>query len=147
MNRFTFQAALSAALLFTPTTGLLAQYPGWQQAVDYTMDITVDAPVHQYAGVMDVTYTNNSPDVLERIPFHLFFNAFQPGSMMDVRSRNIADPDPRVGDRIVSLPEEEWGWIKVSEARVGKTTVDFTCLLYTSPSPRDLSTSRMPSSA
>ena len=25
--------------------------------------------------------------------------------------------------------------------------VDFTCLLYTSPSPRDLSTSRMPSSA
>ena len=26
-------------------------------------------------------------------------------------------------------------------------TRDFTCLLYTSPSPRDLSTSRMPSSA
>ena len=26
-------------------------------------------------------------------------------------------------------------------------TVDYTCLLYTSPSPRDLSTSRMPSSA
>ena len=26
-------------------------------------------------------------------------------------------------------------------------TDEFTCLLYTSPSPRDLSTSRMPSSA
>ena len=26
-------------------------------------------------------------------------------------------------------------------------TVNFICLLYTSPSPRDLSTSRMPSSA
>ena len=28
-----------------------------------------------------------------------------------------------------------------------KVTLDDTCLLYTSPSPRDLSTSRMPSSA
>ena len=29
----------------------------------------------------------------------------------------------------------------------GKITFDSVCLLYTSPSPRDLSTSRMPSSA
>ena len=29
----------------------------------------------------------------------------------------------------------------------GLTTVALACLLYTSPSPRDLSTSRMPSSA
>ena len=29
----------------------------------------------------------------------------------------------------------------------GKSTLNNTCLLYTSPSPRDLSTSRMPSSA
>ena len=29
----------------------------------------------------------------------------------------------------------------------GETTWDKFCLLYTSPSPRDLSTSRMPSSA
>ena len=28
-----------------------------------------------------------------------------------------------------------------------QTTISHTCLLYTSPSPRDLSTSRMPSSA
>ena len=31
--------------------------------------------------------------------------------------------------------------------RKGKTRRDKACLLYTSPSPRDLSTSRMPSSA
>ena len=30
---------------------------------------------------------------------------------------------------------------------LGKTTLSNICLLYTSPSPRDLSTSRMPSSA
>ena len=89
------------------------------------MDITVDAPQHQYAGVMDLVYVNHSPDALERIPFHLFFNAFQPGSMMDVRSRNIADPDRRVGDRILNLPEYEWGWLKVHTARVGKTEAEF----------------------
>ena len=31
--------------------------------------------------------------------------------------------------------------------QIGSITKVFTCLLYTSPSPRDLSTSRMPSSA
>ena len=115
-----------AALLATCAFTALGQYPGWQQEMDCTMDITMDVDVHQYAGVMDLTYINRSPDVLERIPFHLFFNAFQPGSMMDVRSRNIADPDPRVGDRIVHLPEEEWGWIRVNAARVGKTKASFT---------------------
>ena len=33
------------------------------------------------------------------------------------------------------------------EVVMSKTTNNYDCLLYTSPSPRDLSTSRMPSSA
>ena len=126
MIRNRFFPLLIAALFMGATAPLAAQYPGWQQGMDCTMDITMDVDVHQYDGVMDLTYINRSPDVLERIPFHLFFNAFQPGSMMDVRSRNIADPDPRVGDRIVHLPEEEWGWIRVNTARVGKTEATFT---------------------
>ena len=126
MNPLRFSPWGLAALLLAFTAPLHAQYPGWQQEMDCTMDITMDVDVHQYSGAMDLTYINHSPDVLERIPFHLFFNAFQPGSMMDVRSRNIADPDPRVGDRIVQLPEEEWGWIRVREARVGKTDATFT---------------------
>ena len=126
MNPLRFFPWGLVALLLAFTAPLHAQYPGWQQEMDCTMDITMDVDVHQYSGVMDLTYINHNPDVLERIPFHLFFNAFQPGSMMDVRSRNIADPDPRVGDRIVQLPEEEWGWIRVREARVGKTDATFT---------------------
>ena len=31
--------------------------------------------------------------------------------------------------------------------QAGQEGLDYCCLLYTSPSPRDLSTSRMPSSA
>ena len=37
--------------------------------------------------------------------------------------------------------------IKPSQVILGKIAPYFLCLLYTSPSPRDLSTSRMPSSA
>jgi hypothetical protein len=91
-----------------------AQYPGyWQQHVSYTMDIDMDAPQHQYAGHQKVVYTNNSPDTLNNIYYHLYFNAFQPGSMMDTRSRNLPDPDGRVRDRILHLDESEIGYQKV----------------------------------
>ena len=36
---------------------------------------------------------------------------------------------------------------KMKKGRLGVVGCFFSCLLYTSPSPRDLSTSRMPSSA
>ena len=68
-----------------------AQY--WQQAVDYKMHIDLDVESHQYDGTSTITYTNNSPDTLRKAYFHLYFNAFQPESMMDVRSRTIKDPD------------------------------------------------------
>ena len=86
----------------------------WQQKVDYTMDIDVDASTYQYKGKQTLVYTNNSPDVLDRVFYHLYFNAFQPGSEMDVRSRTISDPDGRVKDRISKLTTEEIGYIKPS---------------------------------
>ncbi len=33
--------------------------------------------------------------------------------MMDVRSRTISDPDPRVGSRIAQLSDDEIGYLKV----------------------------------
>ncbi|MDC8005117.1 M1 family metallopeptidase [Aureisphaera galaxeae] len=84
----------------------------WQQKVDYKMEIDVDVEKWQYEGSQQITYTNNSPDVLDRVFYHLYFNAFQPGSEMDVRSRTIGDPDPRVGDRISKLTPSEIGYIK-----------------------------------
>lgn len=93
---------------------LLAQPERWQQQVNYEMTIDMNAAAHQYHGKQRLTYTNNSPDTLTRLFYHLYFNAFQPGSMMDVRSRNIIDPDSRVGARIMGLKPEEQGWIKVN---------------------------------
>jgi hypothetical protein len=89
-----------------------AQAADWQQHVNYVMDIDVDADFHQYKGHQVLTYTNNSPDTLHRVFYHLFFNAFQPGSMMDVRSLSIKDPDGRVADRISQLKPDEIGYIR-----------------------------------
>lgn len=82
----------------------------WQQEADYTMDINFDVRKHQFKGRQKLVYTNHSPDVLQRVFYHLYFNAFQPGSMMDVRSRQLPDPDRRVGNRIAELKPEEQGW-------------------------------------
>ena len=96
--------------------GLVGQY--WQQSADYTMDIDMDVTTNQYTGVQTIKYTNNSPDTLHKAYYHLYFNAFQPGSMMDVRSLTISDPDKRVGDRISKLAPEEYGWQKVNSLTV-----------------------------
>jgi len=94
----------------------------WQQHVDYKMDIDMDVNTYQYNGKQTLVYTNNSPDVLNRVYYHLYFNAFQPGSEMDVRSRTIEDPDRRVGDRISKLAPNEIGYIKVTSLKQdGKT--------------------------
>lgn len=94
----------------------------WQQHVDYKMDIDMDVNTYQYNGKQTLVYTNNSPDVLNRVYYHLYFNAFQPGSEMDVRSRTIEDPDRRVGDRISKLAPNEIGYIKVKSLKQdGKT--------------------------
>ena len=97
----------------------------WQQHVAYTMDIDVDANNHQYKGEQKLVYTNNSPDELNKVFYHLYFNAFQPGSQMDVRSLNIKDPDRRVRDRISKLKPNEIGYIKVSALQQNGTEVNF----------------------
>ncbi len=99
-------------LLFISVAFLSAQADRWQQRVNYEMKVDMDAAAHQYHGTQRLTYTNNSPDTLTKVFYHLYFNAFQPGSMMDVRSRTIADADGRVADRIFKLKPEEQGWIK-----------------------------------
>ena len=68
----------------------------WQQKVDYTMDVNVDEKAYQYEGKMTLKYSNNAGQSLSKVYFHLYFNAFQPGSMMDYRLKNISDPDKRM---------------------------------------------------
>ena len=96
--------------LFFISISLTSQYGYWQQHVDYKMDINFIADSNKFIGHQELIYTNNSPDTLHKVFYHLYYNAFQPGSMMDVRSRTIEDPDSRVGDRIASLDKDEIGF-------------------------------------
>ncbi len=97
----------------------------WQQHVDYTMEIEVDVKKFRYKGKQKLVYTNNSPDELTHVYYHLYFNAFQPNSQMDIRSRSIKDPDRRVADRISKLTPEEVGYIKVESLTQNDKNVSF----------------------
>ncbi len=116
-----------AVLLFFFSTVAFSQSANyWQQHVDYKMDVTINAEAYQYKGNQKLIYTNNSPDTLKRVFYHLYNNAFQPGSEMDVRSMSIADPDRRMvtktkvdgketkEGRINKLKPNEIGYLNVS---------------------------------
>ncbi len=98
----------------------------WQQAVDYKMEIDMDVETNRFDGHQVLTYTNNSPDTLHRVFYHLFFNAFQPNSMMDKRSRTIEDPERRVMDRIYHYDESEIGYHNIDWITQNGTNVEFT---------------------
>ncbi len=111
--RITNYLSLLAICIVSSLSAQRAGY--WQQSISYTMNVDMDAKNNQYNGTQEITYTNNSPDTLTKLYFHLYFNAFQPGSMMDVRSRSIVDPDKRVADRINNLTPDQIGYLKVIE--------------------------------
>ncbi|MEO0897160.1 MAG: M1 family metallopeptidase [Bacteroidota bacterium] len=122
LSAFTMKNSLPiiCLFLFSFVAGTLqthAQQGYWQQEVEYTMDIDFDTDKHQFKGEQEIIYTNHSADTLRRVFYHLYYNAFQPGSMMDIRSRTIDDPDRRVGDRIVHLKENEIGYHKIKELK------------------------------
>jgi len=104
-----------------------AQGSGWQQRVQYKMEVNLNVETNRFTGTQQLEYWNNSPDTLEKLYYHLYFNAFRPGSMMDTRSRRQgtiaigrgADWDSRVKDRIAQLKPEEMGeqkvvWLKMN---------------------------------
>ncbi|MEQ9414535.1 MAG: M1 family metallopeptidase, partial [Cyclobacteriaceae bacterium] len=99
--------------LLALSCALFAQDYRWQQRVEYKMNVALDVKTHKVTGDQELVYHNNSNDTLRKVYYHLYFNAFQPGSMMDVRSRNLPDPDGRVMDRISKLKKEEIGYQQV----------------------------------
>ena len=89
-----------------------AQY--WQQAVDYTMEVALDTETAIYNGTQKLVYTNNSPETINKVFYHLYFNAFKPGSEMAVRLKNSADKNRRFKISVDSLTQDEQGYLKVS---------------------------------
>ncbi len=89
-----------------------AQY--WQQKVNYTMEVELDPSTAQYEGVQKLVYTNNSPETLHKVFYHLYFNAFQPGSEMAIRLKNAADRNRRFKVDLDTLSLQQQGFLKVN---------------------------------
>jgi len=127
---------LAAFLIFSIVSTLHAQPDRWQQRIKYMIDVNINVTTNRFTGSEKIDYTNNSPDTLNRIFFHLYWNAFQPGSMMDVRSRELGktllgtnkkgepvyDWDERVKDRISKLQPNEIGFDSVKYIKINNVS-------------------------
>lgn len=112
----------------------------------------MDVKNYQYKGKQELVYTNNSPDTLRKVFYHLFPNAFQPGSEMDARLHFIKDPDGRMVNktkgadgkdikqsRIETLKPNEIGYLKITDFKqdgvAAQTRVSGTILEVTLAKP------------
>ncbi|MEQ8906119.1 M1 family metallopeptidase [Ekhidna sp.] len=123
--KYNFIKKVFFLLLFGCYASISYSQNYWQQRVEYKMDIDFDVKNHQFTGSQTLKYYNNSADTLDRVFYHLYFNAFQPGSMMDTRSRTIEDPDGRVMDRISKLDDSEIGFHKIQSLKQDGKPLDY----------------------
>ncbi len=112
---------------------IFAQPDRWQQRIKYSINVNMDVLSNQFGGTEKMEYTNNSPDTLNKLFLHLYWNAFQPNSSMDVRSKELGrlqignpkknndgyDWDQRVKDRIGKLQPKEIGYQHVKSLKIG----------------------------
>jgi hypothetical protein len=133
MKKFIFFILIA----FLVSSFIYAQPDRWQQRVKYTMNIDMNVQTNQFSGKQKLEYTNNSPDTLTKVFYHLYFNAFQPGSMMDTRSRRQGavngtgarpDWDQRVKDRILNLNPDEIGYQKILSLKMNGVPQSFNML-------------------
>src|SRR5688572_2037971 len=138
LNRFKkfryMRKTMLGFLLSVATVAGFAQTGKWQQRVKYNMDVRVDVESNRITGKQKLEYTNNSPDTIRRVFYHLYWNAFQPNSMMDVRSQELGknkingrpDWDGRVRDRISNLKEDEIGYQKIISLKMNGVAQKYT---------------------
>ncbi|MBL6870515.1 MAG: M1 family metallopeptidase [Flavobacteriaceae bacterium] len=118
MKHFFLSLLLAASFLSN------AQY--WQQAVDYTMEVSLDTETANYSGTQTLIYTNNSPETLHKVFYHLYFNAFQPTSEMAVRQKNSPDRNTRFDIGLDTLKVEQQGCLRVSNLTQDGVAVEAT---------------------
>jgi hypothetical protein len=128
----TKSVLLILAIVGLVNEGANAQSTRWQQSIAYKMNVQLDVTSNIISGTQDIKYVNNSPDTLFRLFFHTYWNAFKPGSSMDVRSQELGkiqlstnrdgsprwDWDARVRDRIGDLKPEETGYTLIKSITV-----------------------------
>ena len=119
--------------------------PSRGQSLDLdTVDATYAAQLSRhYNPILERLYTN--PQMADQAQAHL--NQYLPDTDDDEIKWLRASSYPEIH---LQLPADQWNEHNAENHSITLAPEDIrwnTCLLYTSPSPRDFSTSRMPSSA
>ncbi|MEO6174654.1 MAG: M1 family metallopeptidase [Flavobacterium circumlabens] len=147
-----YKIILFSFLSFGLNAAFAQNAPYWQQHADYKMEVSMDVKTYQYKGKQELVYTNNSADTLKKVFYHLYPNAFQPGSEMDARLHTIKDPDGRMVNkvkgadgketkqsRIETLKPNETGFLKITnfkqDGETAKTRTSGTILEVTLAKP------------
>ncbi|MCB0641810.1 MAG: M1 family metallopeptidase [Phaeodactylibacter sp.] len=86
----------------------------FQQKVHYDIEVQLDDELHQLAGTMRLSYTNQSPETLEQLYFHLWPNAYaQRNSELGLQLTRFGDtefyfarPEDRGGLDTLSFSQE-----------------------------------------
>src|SRR5882762_4561717 len=86
--------------------------PGWQQDVHYSFSVSYAPQKFEIAGQETLAYWNLSPDTLSELYFHLYLNAYRPGSHM--ARYDASHEDWRVQD----LPRKRRGSERIEGARI-----------------------------
>jgi len=100
---------IAPAILFALALQAPAGAPSyWQQRLEYEIRATLDEPRGTLGGTQRVVYHNNSPDSLRTVAFHLYLNAFRPGSRW--ADADSAEQVRRFND----LKDPDYGYNRVS---------------------------------
>ncbi len=86
--------------------------PGWQQDVRYSLSVSYAPQRFEIAGQETLAYWNLSPDTLSELYFHLYLNAYRPGSHM---ARYDASQQSW---RVQDLPAKRRGSERIEGARI-----------------------------
>ena len=92
----------------------------FQQEVDYIIDVSLNDNLHTLKGFIEIDYTNNAPQTLDTLWFHLWPNAYKNNSTR-LAQQKIEDGDTKFH----YSTEEEKGYIDSLKFRVNGGLVDW----------------------
>ena len=122
----------------------------------FTIAVAKDRAIESLMQVGDKFVLNTLEEGKYQPLMKHFLKRFKPGAdrFAGVDTQTAENGSPILNDalaylecKVVSRIECSDHWVVYSKVTAGRVGNPDGCLLYTSPSPRDLSTSRMPSSA
>jgi hypothetical protein len=136
-------ALIAAALLLYQADAQAQRLPAgpgqyFQQGLHYTMAARLDEPAGVLAGSGRMWYRNNSPDTLTTMPFHLYLNAFRPGSRWAAR-----ETAENGRSWYAILPDPYYAYERLGRVAIGGRAVearypgapDSTVVEFTLPAP------------